>query len=164
VVDVDWRSYYVNRDDHPVDEAETVVLDTRNDVFRIGKNLTENYDVHGEFIGMMKFTPQGAKLFKSHFHLAKATYWDGPFQRAPKFQVAYLTDLIQEMTHLGVPTHCVLIERGWKEIDTDRDYEKALKEFSSPLVPAKQAALLTTNDSTHKMIWMFVQCAIARGK
>ena len=52
-----------------------------------------------------------------------------PFQRAETFQKAYITDMIQEMVDLGVPVHCVIIECGWKEIDTVEDYEKALKEF-----------------------------------
>jgi hypothetical protein len=28
-----------------------------------------------------------------------------------------------------MPIHCVIIEKGWKEIDTVEDYEKALIEF-----------------------------------
>jgi hypothetical protein len=35
------------------------------------------------------------------------------------------------MVDLGVPVHCVIIERGWKEIDTVEDYEKALKDFAA---------------------------------
>jgi len=30
---------------------------------------------------------------------------------------------------LGVDVHCVIIKRGWKEIDTVEDYEKAIKIF-----------------------------------
>ena len=33
------------------------------------------------------------------------------------------------MSDLGVPIHCVIIERGWKEIDTVEDYKNALKSF-----------------------------------
>ena len=33
------------------------------------------------------------------------------------------------MSDLGVLIHCVIIERGWKEIDTVEDYEKALNDF-----------------------------------
>ena len=78
---------------------------------------------------MMKFSPQGSKIFKRHYHRARQIYTGLPFQRAKLFEKAYLTDIIQDMTDLGVPIHCVIIERGWKEIDTIEDYEKALKEF-----------------------------------
>ncbi len=130
VVDIDWRGYYEGRKDHPIEEAENVIFDADSKVIEIGKILTDKNDVHGEFIGMMKFSPQGAEVFKRHFHRAKDMYWDKPFQKAASFQKAYLTDMIQEMVDLGVPIHCVIIEQGWKEIDTIEDYQKALAEFA----------------------------------
>lgn len=130
VVDIDWRGYYVNRNDHPIDEAENVIFDANNDVIKIGKIMTNKDDVHGEFIGMLKLTPKGAEIFKRHFHRSKQLYWNKPFQRASSFQKAYLTDLLQEMADLGVSIHCVIIERGWKEIDTIEDFEKAIVEFA----------------------------------
>ena len=129
VVDIDWRDYYINRKEHPINEAENVIFDANNNVVKIGKILTGKYDVHGEFIGMMKFSPRGSEIFKKHFHRAKDLYWNKPFQRAKIFQKAYLTDIIQDMSDLGVPIHCVIIERGWKEIDTVEDYKNALKSF-----------------------------------
>ena len=129
VVDIDWKGTYIGRKQHPIDEAENVVFDANNTVVNIGKILTDKRDVHGEFIGMMKLSPRGAEIFKRYFNRAKALYWGKPFQRAKTFEKAYLTDLIQEMADLGVPVHCVIIERGWKEIDTVEDYEKALSEF-----------------------------------
>ena len=129
VVDIDWREHYVGRKDHPYEEAESVIFDADNNVVEIGKMLTAKNDMHGEFIGMMKLTPRGAEVFKKHFEQAKALYNGKPFQRAQDFQKAYLTDFIQHIVNLGVHVHCVIIERGWKEIDTVEDYEKALVEF-----------------------------------
>jgi NDP-sugar pyrophosphorylase family protein len=45
------------------------------------------------------------------------------------FQKAYLTDFIQELVDIGIKVHCVIIESGWKEIDTVEDYKKALIDF-----------------------------------
>jgi len=129
VVDIDWRGYYADRKDHPIDEAEKVIFDANNKVIKIGKVLTSKNEVYGEFIGMMKLSPRGAEIVKLHFNRAKTIFWDRPFQRAETFQKAYITDLIQDMVDLGMPIHCVIIERGWKEIDTVEDYEKALIEF-----------------------------------
>ncbi|MCH7937174.1 MAG: phosphocholine cytidylyltransferase family protein [Proteobacteria bacterium] len=131
VVDTDWRGYYVGRDDHPIEEAENVVFDDNRQVVEIGKILTGGNDVDGEFIGMMKLTPAGAGVYKRHFHQAKQEYWGRPFQRTATFEKAYLTDLFQEMTDLGTAVHCVTIERGWKEIDTVEDYEKAVKALKT---------------------------------
>jgi L-glutamine-phosphate cytidylyltransferase len=129
VVDIDWRGYYVDRQDHPIDEAEKVIFDANNKVIKIGKVITSKNDVYGEFIGMMKLSPRGSDIIKLHFNRAKKIFWDKPFQRSKTFQKAYITDLIQDMVDLGVNVHCVIIEKGWKEIDTVEDYEKALVEF-----------------------------------
>ena len=130
VVDIDWRGYYVGREDHPISEAENVIFDSNNQVLKIGKIGTQKEEVHGEFIGMIKLTHHGAEIFKENFHRVKKLYWNKPFQRAAIFQKAYLTDMIQELVDMGIKVHCVIIERGWKEIDTVEDYQKALKEFN----------------------------------
>ncbi|MGB2845099.1 MAG: helix-turn-helix domain-containing protein [Candidatus Aminicenantaceae bacterium] len=129
IVDIKWQEYYEDRKDHPIEEAENVIFDAENNVVEIGKILTKKHDVHGEFIGMIKLTARGSEIFKRHYNRSKKLFWGKPFQRAATFEKAYLTDMIQEMVDLGVPIHCVIIERGWKEIDTVEDYKKALKEF-----------------------------------
>ena len=133
VVDIDWRGYYINRKDHPINEAENVIFDANNNVVEIGKIHTGKHDVHGEFIGMLKLSPRGSEIFKKHFHRAKDLYWNKPFQRAKTFQKAYITDIIQDMSNFGGPIHCVIIERGGKEIDTEEDYKNALKSFEEKI-------------------------------
>ena len=130
VVDIDWRGYYVGRKDHPISEAENVIFNSNNEVEKIGKINTGNEEVHGEFIGMIKLSDRGTEIFKEHFHRLKKIYWNKPFQRAKIFQKAYLTDFIQELVDIGIKVHCVIIESGWKEIDTVEDYKKALVGFN----------------------------------
>jgi choline kinase/DNA-binding XRE family transcriptional regulator len=130
VVDIDWRGYYVGRKDHPISEAENVIFNSNNEVEKIGKINTGNDDVHGEFIGMIKLSNRGTEIFKQHFNRLKKIYWNKPFQRSKIFQKAYLTDFIQELVDIGVKVHCVIIESGWKEIDTVEDYKKALVVFN----------------------------------
>ena len=126
VVDIDWRGYYVGRKDHPISEAENVIFNSNNEVEKIGKINTGKEEVHGEFIGMIKLSDHGTEIFKEHFHRLKKIYWNKPFHRAKIFQKAYLTDFIQELVDIGIKVHCVIIESGWKEIDTVEDYKKAL--------------------------------------
>ena len=130
VVDIDWRGYYVGRKDHPISEAENVIFNSNNEVEKIGKINTGNEEVHGEFIGMIKLSNRGTEIFKEHFNRLKKLYWNKPFQRAKIFQKAYLTDFIQELVDIGIKVHCVIIESGWKEIDTVEDYKKALVAFN----------------------------------
>ena len=129
IVDVDWRDYYINRKDHPLSEAENVIFNSNNEVVKIGKISSEKEEVHGEFIGMIKLNHRGCEILKQNFHRVKKLYWNKPFQRAKIFQKAYLTDMIQELVDIGIKVHCVIIERGWKEIDTVEDYKKSLIAF-----------------------------------
>ena len=130
-VDIDWKDYYLGRKDHPIQEAENVIFNSRNEVVRIGKIGAEKEEVHGEFIGMMKLTRRGCEVLRRHYHRAQALFNGSPFQRAPSFQQAYLTDLLQEMADLGVPIHCEIIGSGWKEIDTMEDFRNAVKRQSA---------------------------------
>ena len=129
IVDIDWRDYYIDRKDHPLSEAENVIFNSNNEVVKIGKIATDKEEVHGEFIGMIKLNHRGCEIFKQNFHRVKKHFWNKPFQRAKIFQKAYLTDMIQELVDIGIKVHCVIIERGWKEIDTVEDYRKALIDF-----------------------------------
>ena len=130
IVDIDWKDYYINRKDHPLSEAENVIFNSNNEVIKIGKISSEKEEVHGEFIGMIKLNHKGCEILKQNFHRVKKLFWNKPFQRAKKFQKAYLTDMIQELVDIGIKVHCVIIERGWKEIDTVEDYKKALTDFT----------------------------------
>ena len=129
VVDVDWRDYYIGREEHPLSEAENVIFNSNNEVVKIGKIASYKEEVHGEFIGMIKLNHRGCEILKQNFHRVKKLYWNKPFQRAKIFQKAYLTDMIQELVDIGIKVHCVIIERGWKEIDPVEDYRKALIDF-----------------------------------
>lgn len=129
VVDIDWRGYYEGRNDHPIEEAENVIFDANNNVVKIGKILPDKDAVHGEFIGMVKCSKKGALIFKQHFNMLKKIYSRKPFQRAPVFEKAYLTDIFQDMADCGIKINCVIIEKGWIEIDTVEDYERARNEF-----------------------------------
>jgi len=129
VVDIDWRGYYEGRTEHPIEEAENVIFDANNDVVKIGKILPDKDAVHGEFIGMMKCSKKGALIFKRYFNRLKYLYTGKPFQRAPVFEKAYLTDIFQDMVNYGVKINCVIIEKGWAEIDTVQDFRRLNNNF-----------------------------------
>jgi choline kinase len=127
VVDIDWKGYYEGRTEHPINEAENVIFDSDNNVGEIGKIVSNKRAVDGEFIGMLKCTKKGAKIFKKYFHEAKNKFYGKPFIRAKTFDQAYLTDFIQYLVNKDIKVKCVTIERGWIEMDTVQDFERAPK-------------------------------------
>ena len=48
-----------------------------------------------------------------------------PFERAPAFRDAYLTDMLQYLIRSGRPITPVAIRGSWREIDTVQDLERA---------------------------------------
>ena len=126
IVDTDWRDYYDGRTDHPISEAENVIIGGNKIVLKIGKHIfTDNAakDRQGEFIGLWKFTPNGIKTFLSHFdRIDKSLKKTEPFQNAKEWQKAYITDIFQEMIDKKEEIYAVLIQKNWKEFDTIQDF------------------------------------------
>ena len=71
---------------------------------------------------------RSTQILLKNYDRAREHYSGKSFGRASLFEEASQTDLFQDMTQLGVPLHCVIIERGWMEIDTPQDYERALTD------------------------------------
>jgi len=127
-VDMNWEKMYEGRSEHPKAEAENVKLRIGNKIIKIKKNIpNENNDV-GEFLGIIKFTSLGAKLFVKKYKKLIKTH-KGIFQQAPSISKGYLTDMIQELIDSKINVEPVLISGKWCEIDTMQDLKKAEKIF-----------------------------------
>ena len=118
--DTDWRRRYVRRTNHPESDAEkmraegTVVAD-------ISRTIPSE-QASGEFIGVAKFSPEGARELMEAYDEAKAvceTLGDRPFPKA------YLIHLFQRMIQKGSVFHRVDTHGGYMELDTLQDLEFA---------------------------------------
>jgi L-glutamine-phosphate cytidylyltransferase len=97
--DTAWRRRYVGRTQHPETDAEKLRADGKR-VVELSRNIpSERAD--GEFIGVMKQSPQGAARFLQAFDRAEASYGGGQFREGRSFQKAYLIDLLAEMLEQG---------------------------------------------------------------
>jgi len=128
-VDLYWEKNYVNRIQHPKSQADNVLLQN-NKILKIRKNIKESKSTQnlGEFIGLIKLSKNGAKIFVEKFnHLIKSH--KGKFHNAPSLKKAYLTDMIQELIDSGFLVEPIIINGKWYEIDTYKDLERARKIF-----------------------------------
>lgn len=125
---VNWKEAIRQRNKIALEELEMVYFDSENRIQEIGKRRCEEFETQGQFIGMIKCSHRGIKILKRNYDWVKDLFSGRPFGQADVFKKAWLTDLLNEMTELGVPLHCVIIERGWMEIDTPEDYERALTD------------------------------------
>lgn len=108
-VDTDWYQRYIPRTEHPMKDAEKM-LAKGSRVIRIERTI-DNEKASGEFIGIAKFSPKGARILKKHYYKAKKKLG----------RKAYLIHLLQEMIEVGVEMHHVITHGGYFEIDTVQD-------------------------------------------
>ena len=132
VVDTGWESHYHQRKQHPVSEAELVKIEG-NRITQIGRNVIELGEAHGEFIGLAKFSRNGAESLKVIHGWAMENYRDSAFHTSPSVDKATFTDLVQELIDQGYPVCHVDIHGGWAEIDTVEDFDRVSKELESVL-------------------------------
>jgi choline kinase len=119
-----WHEAYVGRKDHPVEEGEVAkVIDDR--VTLVGKKTMPPAVATGEFIGLAHFSAAAAEKMRARFHQRSGELAGKPYGRAPRFEVAYVTDLLNDLIDSGEVMRPVFIDGGWREIDTVEDLERA---------------------------------------
>jgi choline kinase len=125
VCDTDWRRRYVARSQHPETDAEKMRAEGER-VVELSRRIASDAAA-GEFIGVTKFTADGARELLDAFDRAKA-HWAGKTWREGRtFERAYLIDLFQEMIEGGSAFHRVDTYGGYMEIDTREDLASAEK-------------------------------------
>lgn len=128
VIDRDFRSIYVGRDQHPLDEGEVADLKADGSVARVGKKALPVPDAVGEFIGLSRVGAHGMATIAAAFDELAQRYAGRdhePFQRAARYRNAYLTDLWQELIDRGTRIDPIFIDGQWREIDTGQDLDRA---------------------------------------
>jgi choline kinase len=121
--DTEWRRRYVGRSQHPETDAEKLRADGTR-VIEISRTIPSDA-AQGEFIGVMKLSQDGARVFSDAFDRARQTYDGGMFREGRSFQKAYLLDLLQEMLEAGASMHRENTPGGYMEIDTEQDLAMA---------------------------------------
>ena len=90
------------------------------------KNSTQ---ILGEFIGMMRLSSEGSKLFLNEY-LKLEQISPKIFHNATSFKTAYLTDMLQELIDNRFDVSPIFVDGLWQEIDTPQDLEIARKKFT----------------------------------
>lgn len=137
VVDLAWTDQRERGPSHPQGRRDLVLLENPpgvgyryvtpeepSRVLRIGQSL-DPAQAHGEFIGLAMTSERGTEAFVRAYKRAVATAGDRPFHEAPSLGTAALTDLLQDLIDTGQEVSCVPIYKGWMEVDSFEDYQKA---------------------------------------
>jgi L-glutamine-phosphate cytidylyltransferase len=128
-VDTEWLRRYEHRSQHPSDDAEKVVV-RDGEVNRVHRNISES-EAYGEYIGVAKFSANGAAQLREHYHRRRSEFAGKPWREAKTFEKAYLIHLLQDMIESGVSMAHVDTSGGYIEVDTQEDFEYARQYWLS---------------------------------
>ncbi|ALA57034.1 isocitrate lyase/phosphoenolpyruvate mutase family protein [Nitrospira moscoviensis] len=101
-----------------------VIPEGEHRIVRIGQQLPRE-QAHGEFIGMAMFSEKGTQAFRECYKAAQASQASAGFHESRSLSKASFTDLIQEMINRGHTVQAVPIFKGWMEVDSFEEYQKA---------------------------------------
>ncbi|MGH7274154.1 MAG: isocitrate lyase/phosphoenolpyruvate mutase family protein [Nitrospiria bacterium] len=93
-------------------------------ILKIGQHI-DPQQAHGEFIGLARFSRAGAKILRETYRESLAYFIRERFHESENIHKAAFTDIIQEIINRGQEVACVNIYKGWMEVDTFEDYQKA---------------------------------------
>jgi phosphoenolpyruvate phosphomutase len=103
--------------------------DWRDELVLIGQRIAPEAAT-GEFIGLAAFSPRGVELARET-HARAVAAGAAPFHEAASIRYAAFTDLLQTLVAADHPVTCVSTWKGWLEIDTFEDYQRAWAEIRS---------------------------------
>ena len=114
----DWKQKYKKRFDHPMSEADKVIV-KKNKITQIGKKISIN-KTNGEFLGIFKISKNMCKtLIKEYEELRK-------YKNTSKFQIHHFFQYLINKNIIIKPTY---VFGKYMEIDTLNDFNIAKKIF-----------------------------------
>ena len=134
-IDKEWESYWEERNENPLNDAETLKLRDDGTISEIGQKPKSLSEIEGQYMGLMKFSAEGIKQIKQIFNTAVKT---GGLLGKP-VENSYMTDLLQAVIDTDSLVTAVPVHGEWVEIDTVKDLhsyisKKRIDKISTELV------------------------------
>ena len=117
IIDKEWESYWRERNEDPLDDAETLKLRADGTIREIGQSPQALDEIEGQYIGLMKFSAQGVSQMKEAFYTAVES---GELLGKP-IENSYMTDLLQALINSEKLVTSIPVYGDWVEIDTVSD-------------------------------------------
>ena len=117
-VDMEWESYWRTRNENPIDDAETLKINSAGDIIDIGQKPSSIEEIQGQYMGLIKLSVVGFSAMKKFI---KNTIDNNILLGDNDIKHAYMTDLLQAMIRDGIVISSIPIHSVWVEIDTPED-------------------------------------------
>jgi len=115
--------------DPPQPGLRSMGEDQRDSLVHIGQRVAPDAAT-GEFMGLALFSPAGIAAARQVWARARAAD-PAPLHESDSAARAAFTDLLQALVASGQPVTCVSTWKGWLDIDTFEDYQRAWAEIRS---------------------------------
>ena len=139
IVDANWKKYWNERFENPLDDAESLMIDEEGFITSIGQKTQNLTQIQAQYIGLMKFQNNGVKNLKSFYDKSKKSASTGknPLNSELNFEKSYMTDLLQAMINDNFKIKAIPVQNSWLELDSYDDFKlyaqlyenKRLEEF-----------------------------------
>ncbi len=126
-INMNWQSLWKTRFADPLEDAESLRMDSQDRITDIGNPVENIDDIQGQYMGLMRFKAKGVAALKETYAALGSIPRAWMDNRAVKN--AYMTDLLMELILTGHNLHAIRIDGGWLEIDTVEDYRLMQEMF-----------------------------------
>lgn len=109
------------RMENPMEDLETFKMDAKSYLTEIGKKPLSLEDIKGQYMGLIRFTPDGWNQVKETIKKPLAK----PIQKLD------MTSLLDGMLSNGYPIYAIGTDDLWLECDTEMDIQVYTKEFAN---------------------------------
>jgi L-glutamine-phosphate cytidylyltransferase len=127
-VDRQWRTYWSERFDDPLSDAETLRLGERGTICEIGRKPSSYDDIEGQYIGLVGFDRRGVQVLSQAYDRLRDA--PGGLLDGRPLEKAFMTDLLGELINSGIDLSPAFVDGKWLEIDDHRDLVVAERHAS----------------------------------
>ncbi len=125
MIDAKWEDLWRLRLDNPLDDAETLIMDTNGFVKELGKKPESYKRIQGQYTGLIKLRSNKVNDFIDFYQqLDRSANYDGK-----NFENMYMTSFLQLLINADWQTKAVVVNSGWLEIDSVEDLEQYERMF-----------------------------------
>jgi len=110
---VEWLKVWEARFEDPLSDAESFQIDEQGRLTEIGSKVNNIHDIQGQYMGILKFTPQGWR------QIAKVL---GEMDDT-KLDKMDMTSILNLLIKQKIAIYTMAINGNWFEIDSEQDIE-----------------------------------------
>jgi len=116
VIDKNWHIYWKKRMTDPILDAESLILDKKNNIVDIGQKVKSLKRIQGQYIGLTKISKNKTKDILNIWKKIRKNK-----KKLNKVNNLYITDFFRILIKQKFKLKAIFIKRNWLEFDTKED-------------------------------------------